>query len=206
MNVTRHSGFPGQKAWLDIGGISSVFCKNDPLLIIDGMIHETNYADYSIIDGFSLNPMDIVDVEDVANITVVKNGLSSWGSAGSNGMIYINTEQKSETSSAISISSYGGVGFLPQKLDVMDGAQFKSFYRNQLYQTGLTDESIASTYPWLDGGPGTVDYYKYNNNTDWQDEIYKPAGFQKYHIFLKGGDEIATYNISTGYMSHGKCL
>jgi hypothetical protein len=60
---------------------------------------------------------------------------------------------------------------------------------------------INSTYPWLSGNPASEDYYKYNNKTDWQEQIFEPATVQKYHFFLKGGDDIATYNISTGYLS-----
>ncbi len=201
--VVRHSGFPGQKSWLDIGGVSSIYCKNDPLLIIDGMIHETNYADYGIIDGFSLNPYDIIDVEDVSNISVIKGGQSYWGSNSSTGLIYINSEQKSETSSAISFSAYGGIGLLPAKLDVLNTGQFKSFFRQQLTGGGYSQDDVSQMYPWLDGDIYSEDYYKYNNNTDWQDELFKLSAYQKYHIFLKGGDDIATYNISTGYLKHG---
>jgi TonB-linked SusC/RagA family outer membrane protein len=200
--VVTCSGFPGQKAWLDIGGVSSIYCKNDPLLIIDGMIHETNYADYGIIDGFSLNPMDILDIEDVANISVIKGGQSYWGSNSSNGIIYINSEQKSETSSAISFSMYGGIGLLPAKLDVLNADQFKGFFREQLTGAGYSADDIAQTYPWLDGDINSQDYFKYSNNTDWQDELFQLSAFQKYHIFLKGGDDIATYNISSGYLKH----
>ena len=202
MYVVRHSGFPGQRSWLSIGGVSSIYCKSDPMLIIDGMIHETNYADYSIIDGFSLNPMDIIDVEDVANISVIKGGQSYWGSNSSNGIIYINSEQKSETSSAISFSMYGGVGLLPDKLEVLNTEQFRDLFREQLAGAGYSPGDITQMYPWLDGDVNSADYYKYNNNTDWQDELYQLSIFQKYHIFLKGGDDIATYNISTGYLKH----
>ncbi len=201
--VVPHSGFPGQKSWLDIGGVSSIYCKNDPLLIIDGMIHETNYADYGIIDGFSLNPYDIIDVEDVSNISVIKGGQSYWGSNSSTGVIYINSEQKAETSSAISFSAYGGIGLLPAKLDVLNTGQFKDFFRQQLSGAGYSQDDVSQMYPWLDGDIYSEDYYKYNNNTDWQDELFKLSAFQKYHIFLKGGDDIATYNISTGYLKHG---
>jgi TonB-linked SusC/RagA family outer membrane protein len=203
IHVIRHSGFPGQKSWLNIGGVSSIYCKIDPLLIIDGMIHETNYADYGIVDGFSLNPYDIIDVEDVANISVIKGGQSYWGSNSSNGVIYINSEQKSETSSAISFSAYGGIGLLPAKLDVLNTGQFKSFFREQLTVAGYSQDDVAEMYPWLNGDINSEDYYKYSNNTDWQDELFRLSAFQKYHIFLKGGDDIATYNISTGYLKHG---
>ncbi len=202
IHVIRHSGFPGQKSWLDIGGVSSIYCKNDPLLIIDGMIHETNYADYGIVDGFSLNPYDIIDVEDVANISVIKGGQSYLGSNSTNGVIYINSEQRAETSSAISFSAYGGIGLLPDKLDVLNTDQFRNFFRQQLTGAGYSQDDVAQMYPWLDGDINSEDYYKYNNNTDWQDELFKLSAFQKYHIFLKGGDDIATYNISTGYLKH----
>ena len=198
IHVIRHSGFPGQKSWLDIGGVSSIYCKNDPFLIIDGMIHETNYADYSIIDGFSLNPYDIIDVEDVSNISIIKGGQSYWGSNSSNGVIYINSEQKSETSAAISFSAYGGIGLSPVKQDVLNADQFKSYFRQQLTGAGYSQDDVTQMYPWLDGDINSEDYYKYNNNTDWQDELFKLSAFQKYHIFLKGGDDIATYNISSG--------
>jgi TonB-linked SusC/RagA family outer membrane protein len=203
IHVIHHSGFPGQKSWLNIGGVSSIYCKNDPLLIIDGMIHETNYADYGIVDGFSLNPYDIIDVEDVANISVIKGGQSYWGSNSYNGVIYINSEQRAETSSEISFSAYGGIGLSPTKLDVLNTDQFKSYFRQQLTGAGYSQDDVAQMYPWLDGGINSEDYYKYNNNTDWQDELFKLSAFQKYHIFLKGGDDIATYNISTGYLKHG---
>lgn len=203
LNVVRHSGMPGQKAWLDIGGATSIFCKNEPMIIIDGMIHEINYADYSIIDGFSLNPMDIIDVQDVSNISVIKGTLPYFGSLGSNGAIYINSEQKSETSAAIQFSSYGGIGLVPSKLDVLGTGAFRSLFREQLSSAGYNNNEIQSQFPWLDGGSDAEDYYKYSNNTDWQGEIFKPSAYQKYHIFLKGGDDIATYNISTGYLRHG---
>ncbi len=199
LHVIRNSGFPGDKAWLSIGGISSIYAKSEPLLIIDGMIHEYNYADQSVIDGFSFNPWDIIDVEDIANIAVVKGGLASWGSNGSNGMIYINTEQKSETSSQVAFSAYGGVGLMPSKLSLLNASQFREFYGGQLISSGQDPAVI----PWLSGDTSDEEYYRYNNNTDWQEELFRLSPIQKIHFFLKGGDEIATYNISTGYLKHG---
>ena len=199
LNVVRHSGFPGHKTWLSIGGVSSIYAKTQPLLVIDGMIHEYNYADQSVIDGFSFNPFDVVDAEDIANIAVLKGNLASWGSNGSNGLIYINTEQKSETSSQIVFTSYGGVGLMPSKLPLLNSDRFRSLYTEQLIGAGKS----PADYSWLSGDVANEEYYRYNNNTDWQDELFKPGSLQKYHIFIKGGDEIATYNISTGYLKHG---
>jgi TonB-linked SusC/RagA family outer membrane protein len=199
LHVVQHTGFPGQKSWLSVGGVSSIYAKQQPLLVIDGMIHEFNYADAGVISGFSFNPWDIIDAEDVADITVMKGSLASWGSNGSNGIIYINTEQRSETSSRIAFSAYGGVGMMPDKLSMLNAGQFRSLFSEQLTGAGQN----PAIYPWLQGDVSDDDYYRYNNNTDWQDELFRPSSLQKFHIFLKGGDEIATYNISTGYQKHG---
>jgi len=199
LHVVRHSGFPGHKAWLNIGGISSVYARQQPLLIIDGLIHEYNYADQSVINGFNFNPWDIIDAEDVADISVLKGNLSIWGSNGSNGIIYINTEKRSETSSEIAFSAYGGVGLMPEKISLLNAEKFRELATEQISGAGLNPDD----YAWLQADISDENYYRYNNNTDWQDELFRPSAMQKYHIFLKGGDDIATYNISTGYLSHG---
>jgi len=199
IHVVRHSGFPGHKAWLNIGGLSSIYAKQQPLLIIDGMIHEYNYADQGVISGFSFNPWDVIDGADIADITVMKGSLASWGSNGSNGIIYINTEKRGETSSEISFTSYGGIGLIPKKMSMLNADQFRSLLTEQLTQAGKN----MADYSWLQDDKSHPDYFRYSNNTDWQGELFKPSAIQKYHIFLKGGDDIATYNISTGYLKHG---
>lgn len=201
LQIIRQSGMPGEKTWLNVRGVNSMVARNEPLLIIDGMIHDYNYAYNGIMEGYDLNPMDIVDVDDIADISVMKGGNSFMGAAGSNGIIYLNTEQKSEASTLIKVSAYGGVAMTPKKLDVLNAGQFKNYFQNYLQAEGLSQNQMETTYPWLAGNGS--DKFKYDNSTDWQKEIYQPAILQKYHIFLKGGDDIATYNISAGLINHG---
>ena len=198
LSVIEQSGMPGHKTYMNIRGISSLYGNNEPLLFIDGMIHDYSYASNSLMQGFSTNPMDVVDIEDISDITVLKDGASYLGAAGSNGVINVNTEQKSETSTVIKMSAYGGMTMVPQNLDVLDGPQFRNYFTELLTEQGSTD--IDTRYPWLNGGTSANEYYRYNNNTDWQKESFKPSTLSKYHFFLKGGDDIATYNISTGYL------
>jgi TonB-linked SusC/RagA family outer membrane protein len=201
LNITSSSGMPGSLSWLNIGGVSSMYCRNEPLLFIDGMIFDYNYASEGIMEGFSLNPLDLVDYQDISDIAVIKNGNSYLGSLSSNGVIYLNTEQKNEASTVIQISAYGGIGLMPQKLDVMNSSQFKQYFSGRLAEEGLSSGMIDQKYPWLNGQPGSKEYYRYNQKTDWQDEVFSPGALSKFHIFLKGGDDIATYNISAGYIN-----
>ncbi len=201
LNVVRQSGMPGQRTYMNIRGLSSLYAENEPLLFIDGMIYDYSYAKFSLMDGFALNPMDIVDIDDISDITVIKDGLSYLGSAGSNGVINVNTEQKGETSSAIKFSAYGGISLAPEKQELLSTDEFKTYFTEVYNSRGLAT-SIDDAYPWLNGPATSTGYYKYNNDTDWQDEVFSPSAVSKFHFFLKGGDDIATYNISTGYLSH----
>lgn len=200
--VINGSGMPGSKSFLNIRGLSSLYGTNDPLVIIDDMIHPIHYANYSAINGFTHNPFDIVDMEDVASVSVFADGNAHLGSIGSNGIIYLNLEQKGETSSRIVFNAYSGIAFSPNRLELLDADGFKSLFNEQVSQLGLTQDEINLRYPYLNAAENSEDYYRYNNNTNWQNEINRIGILQKYHLFLKGGDDIATYNISTGYIKH----
>lgn len=198
--IKESSGMPGQRTFMNIRGGSSLYASNEPIIFMDGMLHNYNYAQNGIIEGFTLNPLDLMDVDDITDITVIKDGLSYLGSAGSNGLINVNSEQEAETSTRIMFSAYGGIAAAPDALSVLDAGEFKGYFNEILQEQGYNSGQINAMYPWLHGDQSAPDYYKYNNNTDWQNEIFKPAALQKYHFFLKGGDDIATYNISTGYL------
>jgi len=199
----QQSGMPGSRTFMNIRGISSLYGRSEPLLFIDGMIHDYAYPSASLMEGFLLNPLEIVDIDDISDINVMNDGNSYLGAAGSNGAIYVNTEQKGETSTVIKFSAYGGVSMIPKKMSLLNSDQFKDYFVSQFDSRTPSPGNIDALYPWLHGDQNSSsDYFKYNNNTDWQDEIYKPAALQKYHFFLKGGDDIATYNISTGFLSH----
>ena len=202
MMVIEQSGMPGHRTYMNIRGISSLFANSEPLLFIDGMLYEYSYATHSLMEGFALNPFDVVDIDDISDISVQKDGISYLGSAGANGVIYINTEQKAEASTVIKFSAQGGVTMVPKSQELLSASQFRNYFSEMLNSRGYTAGEINTMYPWLNGGPSSQDYYKYNNSTDWQSEIFRPAVVSKYHFFLKGGDDIATYNISTGYLSH----
>lgn len=202
MSVVNQSGMPGQRTFMKRRGFSSLYANTEPILFIDGMIHNYSYADVSLMEGFSLNPMDVIDIEDISDITVLKNGNSYLGALGSNGVVNINTEQKAETSTVMKFTAYGGITMAPKSQDVLNPAQFNNYFSEMLTSQGYDATQINSMHPWLNGNESSNNFYKYNNNTDWQKEIYSPSAVSKFHFFLKGGDDIATYNISTGYISH----
>jgi TonB-linked SusC/RagA family outer membrane protein len=201
MSVIYRNGMPGSRTFMNIRGYSSLYANNEPLLFIDGMIHSYNYASSSIMEGFALNPMDVVDIDDISNIAVMKDGVSFLGSAGSNGAIYVNTEQEGEASTIIKFGAYGGITLTPEHQNLLNPSQFRGYFEDVLTGQGYNSGDINTMYPWLHGDASADEYYRYNNETDWQEKLYKPASNYKFHFFLKGGDDIATYNVSTGYLA-----
>jgi hypothetical protein len=197
VRVTQYSGMPGSRTMMNIRGISSLFGRNQPLLFVDGMLHDYDYTNFSLMEGFALNSMDVIDIEDIADISVLKNGDSYLGSAATNGVINLNTEQKSEASTIINVSAYTGLSMAPKSQDVLTTDEYRNYLNQIPAEQGLDANTL---FPWLNGDNTSPGYYKYNNSTDWQKEIFKSGILQKYHMFIKGGDEIATYNISTGYL------
>ncbi|UCH13886.1 MAG: SusC/RagA family TonB-linked outer membrane protein [Bacteroidales bacterium] len=198
LNVTGHSGIPGHRSYMSMGGISSIYGSNEPTVIIDGMVRETHYPVEGSIDGYTLNPFDIIDVDDILDVTVLRDAQSYLGSRVSNGIVYINSEQKEEASTEIRVHVYQGIVTSPGQLPLMDAGQFTAYLNEQITTQGLSQNEVDELFPWLNGESDP----KYNNNTNWQDEIFKLGRLQKYHIFLKGGDNTANYNISTGYLIH----
>jgi len=44
MSVVQQSGMPGSRTYMNVRGFTSLFGNSEPLLVIDGMIHDYSYA------------------------------------------------------------------------------------------------------------------------------------------------------------------
>ena len=76
-------------------------------------------------------------------------------------------------------------------------------YKKLVSSVAMTQYSdmndILNTFPYLVDNPDYYYKFLYNNNTDWQDQIYQ-NGFTTDNVLkIKGGDAIAKYDISIGY-------
>lgn len=201
VRVNTLSGMPGALSVFSIRGPSTISGRNDPVVFIDGVLQEIHYPRESLINGFVHNPLEMVDIDDIENITIIKDARSYLGSMGANGVIVINTEEKKETSSAIRFHVYQGITMPPSiNKSLMDSEQFNNYFSQQIVTSGLSQDEINTRFPFLT--PGNDPEGLYSNNTNWQDEIFTSGWISKYHLFLKGGDEIGNLNMSVGYLKH----
>ncbi|MCU0462669.1 MAG: SusC/RagA family TonB-linked outer membrane protein, partial [Bacteroidales bacterium] len=160
----------------------------------------------SIIGGHSENLLKNINVKDIDRVIIIKDGTALYGSKGSNGVILIETKKAQNVITKIDFTAYAGISTAPKQIPMLDAGGFRSYANEFLATKGLSADDIQYGYKWLNMTPLEWDYPKYANNTSWLDEIYDNAYIQDYHLGIKGGDEIAKYALSVGYLSNGSTL
>lgn len=205
LNAIRRSGTPNSGANLFLRGLSSLYATNHPLVVIDGIIYDVEDYGGSLISNNYTNPLAYVDIKDIDNVTVIKDGSSTYGTKGANGVIMITTARAKELATRIDAAVYGGINVAPKRLPVMDAGQYRTYLSDLLQSAGMTTAQIQA-YPYMNDNLSNPDYYRYHNNTDWQKEVLDNSSFKNYYLKVTGGDNIAKYSLSLGVMSNAGVL
>lgn len=205
VTVTTNSGQPGEGATIRIRGIGSAMGGNDPLYVVDGVITgDINW----------LSPTDIKSME------ILKDASASaiYGSRGANGVILITTKSGGEGKVNINFDAYWGFQNRWKKMDVLkskdfvetelrigamrNGAEEIAYYQQNgftpwlnMYKLGNADiTKISEYYP--------INFNYANQETDWQDEVFKPNAFMhNYNLSFDGGSDKGHYALSASYFS-----
>lgn len=200
----QRSGMPASGAMTYIRGINSMNTNSQPLYIIDGMPMESPGTFRPLLDGFSYNPLSTLDPRDITSINVLKDysAGSSYGLRGSNGVVVIETLKPTEVRTTIDFSVRFGMTTAPEQIPQLDATQYKSLANEVLVSSGQHEEDYPDLYPGLYITPSDPGYYAYGNNTNWQNEIFSNSWFSDYYLRIMGGDQIARYSLSVGYLNN----
>lgn len=195
----KNSGTPNAGSYLALRGFNSLYGSNRPLIIVDGMIYDDEDYGSGIIANNDSSPLTNIDVKDIEDITIMKDGTSLYGTKGANGVINITTTRAAELSTKIDFTMYGGVNQTPDEMPLLDADGYRT-HLSQLEATrGLSQQQIASL-PYMNDNVGSAGYYKYHNLTNWQDKVFKSSINQNYFLKVRGGDDIAKFGLSVGYL------
>lgn len=198
----NRSALPGQGAYFTIRGVNSINANAQPLIILDGNMIDPEYERTSLHEGFYNNILSGIDPENIASVRVLKNGTALYGAKGANGVIIIDTKRGHSMATKINVRVYGGVELAPNKLDMMDGNNYRR-YLSELAGTikdvRESKSGALSQFTFLDDNPQGYYYNIFNNNTDWQKDMYHTAFTQNYKVSVEGGDDIGMYALSLGY-------
>jgi len=198
LNVVRRSGTPSIGADMFLRGFNSLHATNQPLIVVDGVIYDVNSYGTSLITGHATNPLADIELNDIDNVTVIKDGTSSYGTRAANGVILITTARAKDIATKIDFAAYGGFNLVPQSIPVMKAGDYRTYLSDLAKTTGLTDDQIRAL-PFMNDDPTNPNYYRYHNETDWQKQVLKNSFNQNYQLKVTGGDDIATYALSLGY-------
>ncbi|MCD8260277.1 MAG: TonB-dependent receptor [Bacteroides sp.] len=207
LNVLLRSGIDGAGANMFMRGFNSIYANTQPLLVLDGMVIENQSSGVSLVDGFLSTPLGVIDVKNIERITVMKDGTSLYGVKGGNGVILIETLRSKEVATKIDIRAMAGLNMTPSKIPLLNASEQKKYLVDLYQSAGYTAEQIQAL-PFINqqkpvqqrwGYDGNVDYYRYNHNTDWQDQLFTESFKQNYSLGVTGGDDVAVYALTLGY-------
>ena len=200
--TVNHSGMPGVGGVMFIQGLNSLNANAQPLVVIDGVIVDQQYGRELLHDGFYNDLLSSVSPADIEKVTVLRNATALYGAKGANGVILIQTRRNKSMATRITATASAGVTMKPKYYSVMGAEEYRGYASELLKSTNttLTSFKFLDENKTLENGQPNYYYPLYHQNTDWKDYVYHTAITQNYGINVEGGDDVANYNLSVGYM------
>ncbi len=192
--AVQHTGEPGSSAEFWIRGVNTFGANAYPLILVDGVERS----------------MDLVDVEDIASFSILKDATATalYGVRGANGIVLITTKRGSESKPRISVKIESGITS-PTRLPEMASAEQFIDYLNAM-QPGMIDDYSRSMYlasdevrsqrvnPAEDALP--ILYSDLYPNVDWMKTLFKNSTSTfKANIAVTGGTKNVRYYAGGSY-------
>lgn len=178
-------GEPGGQSAIRIRGGTSINASNEPLYVIDGFpIDNSGFNPTGFSTNTGRNPLNFLNPNDIESFTVLKDASAAaiYGSRGANGVIIITTKKGAAGKPVITYDAFGSFGMAANKLDLMNGDQYRAAVAEQ---DALNGTNFAASL-------GTA-------NTNWMKEIQQTAWGQGHTISLSAGTDKTNYRISIGH-------
>ncbi len=214
VQVSQTSGAPYSGTKIRVRGIGSINASSDPLYVIDG---------YPAGNNVSINP------EDIETIDILKDAASAaiYGSRASGGVVLITTKRGTDGKGKFEYDVQVGISQLAKKVKLLDANQFiqllidgrNNAYKDLWVNAGKTwndamfSDNNATRIANVGNGSSVsipADLYNFSTqqaipatyNTDWQDELYRNAAFQRHNLSFSGGTKDIKYFLSGGYQNN----
>ncbi|MXV14096.1 SusC/RagA family TonB-linked outer membrane protein [Hufsiella ginkgonis] len=211
VQISQTSGAPYQGTKIRVRGIGSFSASSDPLYVIDG---------YPAGNDVYINP------EDIESVDILKDAASAaiYGSRASGGVVLITTKRGKDGKGKFDYDVQFGSNQLAKKVDLLgsnDFAQLVIDGRNNAYRdlwensgkvwtdAMLSDVNATRIANVGNAGSVSIPPYLYDFptqklipqtvNTDWQDELYRNAFYQKHTLSFAGGNTGIKYYVSGAY-------
>ncbi len=181
-----NNGSPGQSPTVRVRGI--------------GSYNQGASAPLYVVDGMFFDDIDFLNAADIASISVLKDASAAaiYGVRAANGVIIIQTNSgKLNQKTQISYDGYSGVQIAQNVLKLANAEQFTTF----ALETGSAPDAQFILNAMQRYGRSRVNPNIPAVNTDWYDEIIRPAVITNHSINITGGSDKATYAVGANYLA-----
>lgn len=182
----------------------------DPQIVIRGQTSWNGGEPLVLVDGIE-RPMSSVDINSVANISVLKDASATavFGVRGANGVILITTKRGQEGKATINISAnmtLKSYSKLPDAMDAYDALDLrnKAIEKELAYDPTswekYTPRAIMEKYRH----PANREEWERYPNVNWIDELLKSAATSyNFNINVSGGTKFVKYFANVDYAHEG---
>lgn len=173
VQVLQNNGSPGGGVSVRIRGANSVIGGNEPLYVVDGF--PINGSNPTILNNADIESMEILKD---ASATAI------YGSRGANGVVLITTKQGKAGKTRIDFETSYSIQKLRKKLDMMNAAEYATFYNEQAANDKLNPYFTQAQIDAMGEG------------YDWQDLIFRQAAMKSTSLNVSGGNEKTNFSLS----------
>lgn len=197
LQINKNSGKPGVSINMNIRGVTSIN-GGDPLVLVDNVPMD----------------LDLVDPNDIENVSVLKDAAASaiYGARAAFGVILVTTKQgKKDTPVKVAYSNNFSFSQVAERPDLINPRQTLEYFDDLGIETYFCGQNVAQWKQYLDeyeanpskypdGYVWGEDGYRYGlAHTDVYGDMLDNFGFQQQHnISFSGGSSKTTYRISLG--------
>jgi len=171
VSITQNTGAPGDGTSIRIRGTGTIN-DNSPLFIIDGV--PTKNA-------------DAIPPSDIQSISILKDAATAsiYGSRASGGVVLITTKKGEEGKMILNFNTYTGLQVAGNLTKMCNKDQYIELYNEAATNDGrsLITPEMADTLP----------------NTNWWNEIFRPAIITSTDLSVSGGSKNINYLVSGNY-------
>jgi TonB-linked SusC/RagA family outer membrane protein len=204
LDIVANSGNLGSGTTMRLRGVTTINGNAEPLIVVDGNIFDlpddAQDLDFENMDNEEqFSTLLSVNPEDILSINVLKDASATaiWGSKGANGVIEIKTRRGSRGKTKVNFSYRFTGSWQPSGMTMLDGDGYTKMLKEAYYNP--RQDATAATMKEIEYDQSWNQYYNFNKNTDWRDEVTQFGQSHSYYLTVSGGGEKANFRISGGY-------
>ncbi|MDX1718594.1 MAG: SusC/RagA family TonB-linked outer membrane protein [Salegentibacter mishustinae] len=199
VEITPGGSNPGTASTIRIRGTNSLREEgNLPLYIIDGVpINSTPIETNSIIGSAGLDPLNNLNVSNIASIEVLKDADATaiYGSRGANGVVLISTKTGKQRETGFEARVYTGATTVPNRLDLLNTQEYLAI-RQMAFQNDEVQPTQQNAYDLL--------LWDQDRYTDWQEFLFGGTSqTTNANLVFSGGSDNTSFRVGGSYFTQG---